>query len=210
MYFQILISESLHNRRINSIRDEAHQWWRRANSAQRSIKTSVHLWGRCVRNTDGAGTPVTWIRIHSRPLKASEKHTPTAGNIRNIRHLRMRGDKPVSSTGRTNGGAERRASYPGDQRVKHANRATKIWVKVAMGIAYFLCVSIAAFFLAIYYVFFWTPDGHNNATKTETASPDSIICHWKKLLQLFLMHCNPSQHSTLISANDLLLLWLLI
>uniref|UniRef100_A0A671N385 InaF motif containing 2 n=1 Tax=Sinocyclocheilus anshuiensis TaxID=1608454 RepID=A0A671N385_9TELE len=77
----------------------------------------------------------------------------------------MRGDKPVS-TGRTNGGAERRPSYPGDQRVRHANRATKIWVKVAMGIAYFLCVSIAAFFLAIYYVLFWTPDGHNNATKT--------------------------------------------
>ncbi len=130
-------------------------------------------------------TPVTWIRIHSRPLNASEKHTPTAG-ISGISVIRMRGDKPVS-TGRT-GGAERRPSYPGDQRVKHANRATKIWVKVALGIAYFLCVSIAAFFLAIYYVFFWTPDGHNNATKTETASTDSIICHWKKLLQLFLTH----------------------
>lgn len=119
-------------------------------------------------HSDGAGTLLSSHlnqEIHSRPLKASEKHTPTAGNIRNIRHLRMRGDKPVS-TGRTNGGAERRPSYPGDQRVKHANRATKIWVKVAMGIAYFLCVSIAAFFLAIYYVFFWTPDGHNNATKT--------------------------------------------
>ncbi|KAK2880990.1 hypothetical protein Q8A67_018258 [Cirrhinus molitorella] len=101
--------------------------------------------------------------ICSRPLKAFEKNTLTAGNRRNIRHLRMRGDKPIS-TGRTNGGAERRPSYPGDQRVKHANRATKIWVKVAMGIAYFLCVSIAAFFLAIYYVLFWTPDGHN-ATK---------------------------------------------
>ncbi|ROL53373.1 putative transmembrane protein INAFM2 [Anabarilius grahami] len=73
----------------------------------------------------------------------------------------MRGDKPV----RTNGGAEtRRPSYPGDQRVKHAKRATKIWVKVAMGIAYFLCVSVAAFFLAIYYVFFWKPDPSSNAT----------------------------------------------
>lgn len=98
-------------------------------------------------------------------LSKPPRSTPTAGNIRNIRNLWMRGDMPVS-TGRTNGGAERRPSYPGDQRVKHANRATKIWVKVAMGIAYFLCVSIAAFFLAIYYVFFWTPDGHNNATKT--------------------------------------------
>ncbi len=109
--------------------------------------------------------PVTWIRGFAADLSKPPRNTPTAGNIRNIRHLRMRGDKPVS-TGRTNGGAERRPSYPGDQRVKHANRATKIWVKVAMGIAYFLCVSIAAFFLAIYYVFFWTPDGHNNATKT--------------------------------------------
>lgn len=91
-------------------------------------------------------------------------HRPP-GSTRQIRHLRMRGDKPVSTV-RTNGGAERRPSYPGDQRVKHANRATKIWVKVAMGIAYFLCVSVAAFFLAIYYVLFWTPDSHNNATKT--------------------------------------------
>uniref|UniRef100_A0A673GL42 InaF motif containing 2 n=1 Tax=Sinocyclocheilus rhinocerous TaxID=307959 RepID=A0A673GL42_9TELE len=86
----------------------------------------------------------------------------------------MRGDKPVS-TGRTNGGAERRPSYLGDQRVKHANRATKIWVKVAMGIAYFLCVSIAAFFLAVYYVLFWTPDSHNNATKTNGSCLQTVV-----------------------------------
>jgi len=81
----------------------------------------------------------------------------------------MRGDKPV----RTNGGEEtRRPSYPGDQRVKHAKRATKIWVKVAMGIAYFMCVSVAAFFLAIYYVLFWTPGDSKNTTKTT-----NVLCN---------------------------------
>lgn len=119
-------------------------------------------------HSDGAGTLAALREVQeSSHLDQGirSRHALTAGNIRNIRHLRMRGDKPVS-TGRTNGGAELRPSYPGDQRVKHANRATKIWVKVAMGIAYFLCVSVAAFFLAIYYVLFWTPDSHNNATKT--------------------------------------------
>ncbi|TRY81434.1 hypothetical protein DNTS_008154 [Danionella cerebrum] len=78
----------------------------------------------------------------------------------------MSGNDPVS-TGRTNGGAERAPSYPGEQRMKHASRASKIWVKVAMGIAYFLCVSVAAFVLAIYYVFFWKPDPHvENSTRT--------------------------------------------
>lgn len=108
--------------------------------------------------------PLTWIGIHGRFLKASEELTLTAGIITNHSYLRMRGgDKPV----RTNGAEEtRRPSYPGDQRVKHAKRATKIWVKVAMGIAYFMCVSVAAFFLAIYYVLFWTPGDSTNTTKT--------------------------------------------
>ncbi|KAI7800859.1 putative proline-rich protein 24-like [Triplophysa rosa] len=82
----------------------------------------------------------------------------------------MRENKPVSTV-RTNEGTERITSYPGDQRVKQASRGTKIWIKVAMGIAYFLCVSIAAFFLAIYYVLFWTPDASShNSTRTSNRS----------------------------------------
>ncbi|KAI4898723.1 hypothetical protein NFI96_005507 [Prochilodus magdalenae] len=69
----------------------------------------------------------------------------------------MKGAKSAAA-GRVNGGPDRRPSYPGDQWIRQANSATKIWVKVAMGIAYFLCVSIAAFVLAIYYVVFWRPD----------------------------------------------------
>lgn len=71
------------------------------------------------------------------------------------------------AVGRVNGGPDRRPSYPGEQWIKQANSVTKIWVKVVMGIAYFLCVSVAAFVLAIYYAHFWRPDGRNgtaNAT----------------------------------------------
>lgn len=61
---------------------------------------------------------------------------------------------------------KRRPSYPGDLRAKHANMSARIWVKVAMAVAYFLCVSVAAFVLVIYYMFFWKPsDAHQyNAT----------------------------------------------
>lgn len=72
-----------------------------------------------------------------------------------------------------NGDMNRRPSYPGELRAKHANMSTKIWVKVAMAIAYFLCVSVAAFILVIYYVFFWTPEtpnGPQNSTNCTTTS----------------------------------------
>ncbi|KAG7274627.1 hypothetical protein CRUP_009670 [Coryphaenoides rupestris] len=72
---------------------------------------------------------------------------------------------------------QRRPSYPGDQRVKHTNLSTKIWVKVAMAIAYFLCVSVAAFILVVYYVFFWTPDAHHNVTGNAGAdAPNRTDC----------------------------------
>ncbi|CAJ1064829.1 hypothetical protein D4764_12G0001960 [Xyrichtys novacula] len=66
-----------------------------------------------------------------------------------------------------NGDLKRRPSYPGELRSKHANMSTRIWVKVAMAIVYFLCVSVSAFILVIYYVFFWTPDPNSNSTSTE-------------------------------------------
>ena len=90
----------------------------------------------------------------------------------------MKANKQVSSTGagvKQNGDMQRRPSYPGDQRVKHANIATKIWVKVAMAIAYFLCISVSAFILVIYYVFFWTPDAPYNVTGT--AAPNRSVCN---------------------------------
>ncbi|KAG7274626.1 hypothetical protein CRUP_009669 [Coryphaenoides rupestris] len=61
--------------------------------------------------------------------------------------------------------------------VKHTNLSTKIWVKVAMAIAYFLCVSVAAFILVVYYVFFWTPDAHHNVTGNAGAdAPNRTDC----------------------------------
>lgn len=73
-----------------------------------------------------------------------------------------------------NGEMKRRPSYPGELRAKHINMSTKIWMKVAMAIVYFLCVSVAAFILVIYYVFFWTPDPHYNITSTE--APNRTDC----------------------------------
>lgn len=78
----------------------------------------------------------------------------------------MRGSKKGAG-GRLSGNASRRPSYPADQWINQAKSSTKVWVKVAMGIAYFLCVSIAAFFLAIYYVFFWTPNASNSTDVRE-------------------------------------------
>lgn len=69
---------------------------------------------------------------------------------------------------RMNGDMKRRPSYPGELRAKHVNMSTKIWVKVAMAIAYFLCVSVAAFILVIYYVFFWTPDPQYSINSTNS------------------------------------------
>uniref|UniRef100_W5NM09 InaF motif containing 2 n=1 Tax=Lepisosteus oculatus TaxID=7918 RepID=W5NM09_LEPOC len=67
-------------------------------------------------------------------------------------------------------GAEKRPSYPGDQRVKVANTATKKWVKVAMAITYFLSVSLASFVLVIYYGVFWSPKAGNSASNSTTNS----------------------------------------
>lgn len=73
-----------------------------------------------------------------------------------------------------NGDTKRRPSYPGELRAKHANMSTKLWVKVAMAIVYFLCVSVAAVILVIYYAFFWAPDQPSNSTSTE--APNRTDC----------------------------------
>lgn len=83
-----------------------------------------------------------------------------------------------------NGDMNRRPSYPGELRAKHANMSTKIWVKVAMAIAYFLCVSVAAFILVIYYVFFWTPGKADNITVTPNQNPNQNVCLAKPWLLL--------------------------
>lgn len=81
--------------------------------------------------------------------------------------MKAAGRQVTGTAEKLNGDMKRRPSYPGELRAKHANMSTKIWVKVAMAIVYFLCVSVAAFILVIYYVFFWTPAPHNNITSTE-------------------------------------------
>lgn len=82
--------------------------------------------------------------------------------------MKAAGRQVPAAAEKLNGDTKRRPSYPGELRAKHTNMSTKIWVKVAMAIVYFLCVSVAAFILVIYYVFFWTPDAQFNITSTET------------------------------------------
>lgn len=81
--------------------------------------------------------------------------------------MKAAGRQVPAAAEKLNGDTKRRPSYPGELRAKHTNMSTKIWVKVAMAIVYFLCVSVAAFILVIYYVFFWTPDAQFNITSTE-------------------------------------------
>ncbi|KAK5869169.1 hypothetical protein PBY51_010121 [Eleginops maclovinus] len=90
--------------------------------------------------------------------------------------MKAAGRQGTATAEKLNGDMKRRPSYPGELRAKHVNMSTKIWVKVAMAIAYFLCVSVAAFILVIYYVFFWTPDQHNNITITSTQAPNRTDC----------------------------------
>ncbi|KAL2078772.1 hypothetical protein ACEWY4_026457 [Coilia grayii] len=58
---------------------------------------------------------------------------------------------------------DRRPSYPSDQWVKKLHATTKVWVKVAMAVAYVLSVSLVALGLAVYYVAFWTPTTNTTA-----------------------------------------------
>lgn len=88
--------------------------------------------------------------------------------------MKAAGRKATVTAEKLNGDMKRRPSYPGELRAKHVNMSTKIWVKVAMAIAYFLCVSVAAFILVIYYVFFWTPNPVSNITSTE--APNRTDC----------------------------------
>eukprot|EP00064_Thunnus_orientalis_P023419 superscaffoldBa00008830_g23658 len=84
--------------------------------------------------------------------------------------MKAAGRQGTVTAEKLNGDMKRRPSYPGELRAKHVNMSTKIWVKVAMAIAYFLCVSVAAFILVIYYVFFWTPDSQNSTNSTEASN----------------------------------------
>ncbi|KAM3615399.1 uncharacterized protein V6R79_001619 [Siganus canaliculatus] len=92
--------------------------------------------------------------------------------------MKAAGRQVTVTAEKLNGDMKRRPSYPGELRAKHANMSTKIWVKVAMAIVYFLCVSVAAFILVIYYVFFWTPDPPYNSTSTGTGTgpPNRTEC----------------------------------
>ncbi|MBN3286417.1 INAM2 protein, partial [Polyodon spathula] len=56
-----------------------------------------------------------------------------------------------------NGRALKGPSYPGDQKAKLSANANKKWVRLATVVAYFLCVSLAAVILVIYYGLIWEP-----------------------------------------------------
>ncbi|KAK1154481.1 hypothetical protein AOXY_G28395 [Acipenser oxyrinchus oxyrinchus] len=56
-----------------------------------------------------------------------------------------------------NGRAFKGPSYPGDQKAKLSANANKKWVRLATVVAYFLCVSLAAVILVIYYGLIWEP-----------------------------------------------------
>ncbi|CAL9684915.1 unnamed protein product [Knipowitschia caucasica] len=79
--------------------------------------------------------------------------------------------KASSSGEQTGGELRRRPSYPGELRDKQARRSARLWVKVAMAVAYFMCVSVAAFVLVIYYVFFWKPSDAQFNGSSVTACP---------------------------------------
>ncbi|KAJ7995213.1 hypothetical protein DPEC_G00242210 [Dallia pectoralis] len=108
----------------------------------------------------------------------------------------MKAHKQVT---KQNGEASRRPSYPGDQRVKHANLTTQVWVKVAMAVAYFLCVSITALVLAIYYVFFWSPDpASGRGVDNVTSTPARVIflrLFGNMLLQISVVAMAGASHS---------------
>lgn len=74
----------------------------------------------------------------------------------------------TTAADKPNGDMKRKPSYPGELRAKHANMSTKIWVKVAMAIGYFLCVSVAAFILVIYYAVFWKPSSNSTNVPNQT------------------------------------------
>lgn len=88
--------------------------------------------------------------------------------------MRAAGRQVPVTAEKLNGDVKRRPSYPGELRAKHTNMSTKIWVKVAMAIIYFFCVSVAALLLVVYYVFLWKPDPQFNITSTE--APNRTEC----------------------------------
>ncbi|MEQ2206660.1 hypothetical protein XENOCAPTIV_001355, partial [Xenoophorus captivus] len=95
---------------------------------------------------------------------------PSAGS-----EMKAVGRQVGMSSETPNGDTKRRPSYPGELRAKHANMSAKIWVKVAMAIAYFLSVSVAAFILAIFYAFFWKSSS-SSGNSTSTEAPNRTEC----------------------------------
>lgn len=70
-------------------------------------------------------------------------------------------------------------SYPAEQWIHHANSTSRIWVKVAISLGYFLCVSVSAFILAIYYLVFWSGSNPNSSSSNSTnGTTDRLHCKW--------------------------------
>ncbi|XP_029427505.1 putative transmembrane protein INAFM1 [Rhinatrema bivittatum] len=75
------------------------------------------------------------------------------------------------------GGQIAMPSYAGDKKPKAAGRSKQQqWVRVATVFAYFLCVSLAAVILVIYYGVIWEPSASGNSTKVSPTRPPPPPC----------------------------------
>ncbi|RVE65215.1 hypothetical protein OJAV_G00133380 [Oryzias javanicus] len=116
-------------------------------------------------------SPLPPSAAERRPCPDSDEQTSRRGAEDSSAPSEMKAAGRQSNSTVQKMSAERRPSYPGELlRAKHANMSTKIWVKVAMAIAYFLCVSVAAFILVIYYTFFWTEKSCNSTAPNNTGA----------------------------------------
>lgn len=70
-------------------------------------------------------------------------------------------------------------SYVGDKKAKMSGKNKQQWVRLATVVAYFLCVSLAAVILVIYYGLIWQPSTISNSTSNFTvkASPMRSVGH---------------------------------
>ncbi|KAG2469350.1 INAM2 protein, partial [Polypterus senegalus] len=72
----------------------------------------------------------------------------------------------LEKNGKVTGGP----TYSGDQRSNVTVRANSKWVRIATVLAYFLCVSLAAVILVLYYGLFWNPVHKNLETREKNIS----------------------------------------
>uniref|UniRef100_A0A8C5MT14 InaF motif containing 2 n=1 Tax=Leptobrachium leishanense TaxID=445787 RepID=A0A8C5MT14_9ANUR len=60
-----------------------------------------------------------------------------------------------------------------DKKMKTSGLNNKQWVRLATVVAYFLCVSLAAVILAVYYGLIWAPSSRGNKTLEQSGGATS-------------------------------------